>query len=169
MLLLPVTPSHHGASSADDATPQANTAAWLAGLLATACEPESTSPGINERLKTISLEAIIAAIEQGRPGVTGAAEILLYRRWIEANTGTSPHLFAAWFNLGAALGLTGDKAGALIAYGQARSLRPDFPRLSSIWASGSRQPARSIWPWPPGLQPSRPTRPARPCLIIKPV
>ena len=128
MLLLPIAASRYGAEPASPdldagaAAPQA----WPAGLPVIDSEPGPMFAGMSEHLETISFEAIITAIEQGRPGVTGAAEILIYRQWIEANTGTSPHLFAAWFNLGVALGLTGDRVGALAAYGNAGALRPDF-------------------------------------------
>nr|WP_321985897.1 glycosyl transferase family 1 [uncultured Lichenicoccus sp.] len=101
-------------------------AGWLASLLVTDDGSGPLSAGADDQLRRTPFEAIIAAIERGRPGSTGAAEILLYRRWIAANTGVSPHLFAAWFNLGAALGLSGDKGAALAAYGSARALRPDF-------------------------------------------
>ena len=101
-------------------------AAWLAGLLAADDEPGPLSDGAQEHLRQIPFEAVIAAIEGGAPDVTITAEILLYRRWIDANAGLSPHVFAAWFNLGAKLGASGDASGALVAYGNARGLRPDF-------------------------------------------
>ncbi|WP_428376901.1 hypothetical protein [Lichenicoccus sp.] len=118
-------PASAGIESGPRITPAGN-AAWLACLLATDDGCGLLSGGADQQLRQIPFEAVIAAIEGGRPGVTAAAEILLYRRWIAANTGVSPHVFAAWFNLGAILGPAGDKSGALVAYGHARGLRPDF-------------------------------------------
>ncbi|TLU70953.1 O-linked N-acetylglucosamine transferase, SPINDLY family protein [Lichenicoccus roseus] len=124
-------------------------ASWLADLLAGDDASFPLPDGYDEQLRQIPFQAIIAAIEAGRPGVTASAEILLYRRWIGANAG-SPHLFAAWFNLGASLGLSGDKGGALAAYGNARVLRPDFHPAAvnlglGLEAAGQVEHALTTW------------------------
>lgn len=65
--------------------------------------------------------ALVAAAERLPPG----AEIPLYRAWLGANP-ASPHLFAAWFNLGAALSRADQLGDAAICYRNAGALRPGF-------------------------------------------
>lgn len=69
---------------------------------------------------------IISAIEQAGHGAAGDADIRMYQAWISANTPHGAHLFAAWYNLGAALSREGDAAGAAIAFSNARALKSDF-------------------------------------------
>ena len=46
--------------------------------------------------------------------------------WIELNTGVSPHLFGAWFNLGVELAARGDHLNAITAYQNALVLKQDL-------------------------------------------
>ena len=80
---------------------------------------------LRHRLKATPFEAFIAAIEPAGQGFDAAAKAVFYQEWIAANTGSSPLLWAAWYNLGATLFHAGDKGNAAIAYGNAIALKPD--------------------------------------------
>lgn len=111
------------------AASQVDTSSWLATLLAayeTQADLSAQTGEFEKRLKHTSFEAIVMAIEVARSRLTNHAEIRLYQDWIAANAGASQHLFAAWFNLGVVLAREGDHAQAVIAYDNARRLKPDF-------------------------------------------
>ena len=103
-------------------------AAWLDGLLA---RPGALTPGaweseaIRLRLKAMPLDVLLAAVGRSGGSAGAAAEILLYREWIEANPG-SLLVGIAWFNLGVILAREGHTANAVIAYRNALLLRPDL-------------------------------------------
>jgi predicted O-linked N-acetylglucosamine transferase (SPINDLY family) len=129
-------------------------AGWLAALLgaytAHAVTPEQT-PAIQARLKQISFADIVTALERARPGLAGHAERCLYQDWIASNAGgASPHLFAAWFNLGVVLARDGDRANAVIAYSNARALKADFYEAAvnlglALEAMGQTDAALQTW------------------------
>ncbi len=52
--------------------------------------------------------------------------ILIYSLWIELNTGRSPLLYAAWFNIGVELSVAQDHDNAITAYKNALALKPDL-------------------------------------------
>jgi len=79
-----------------------------------------------------------------------------YQSWIERNTGTPPTLFAAWFNLGVELAGTGDNTGAIEAYRNALTLRPDFYPAAlnlGMLQEASGQPETALATWQHALQP----------------
>jgi predicted O-linked N-acetylglucosamine transferase (SPINDLY family) len=120
------------ADAADVPSSLADVSSWLAALLAiypAHAVPPSQESEVNEikgRLKHVAFAAIVTAIERARPNLAGYAEIRLYQDWIAGNTGESPYLYAAWFNLGVALAREGDPNGAAVAYGKTRELSPTF-------------------------------------------
>jgi predicted O-linked N-acetylglucosamine transferase (SPINDLY family) len=112
----------------------ADTPSWLAALLAAypvhaivpPRESEVQASEIQGHLQHVAFVAIVTAIERARPDLAGHAEIRLYQDWIAGNAGGSPHLYAAWFNLGAALTREGAPNRAAVAYCNARELNPTF-------------------------------------------
>jgi predicted O-linked N-acetylglucosamine transferase (SPINDLY family) len=105
---------------------------------------------IRSRLEEASFNAVLGALGRARPGLGDAAEIGLYRAWIEANAGTSRLLYAAWFNLGVSLSRAGDNADAIVAYGNALALRPDLHGAAlnlglMLELSGQSEEALATW------------------------
>jgi predicted O-linked N-acetylglucosamine transferase (SPINDLY family) len=152
---LPIEPAltEPCADAGGDASSPVDTAAWLAALLAAdtahAIAPNQM-PAIQARLRHIGFDAVVTAIEHASPGLAGHAEIRLYQDWIAANAGGSPHLFAAWFNLGVALAREGDRANAAVAYSNARVLKPDFHAAAvnlglALEAMGQTSAALQTW------------------------
>ena len=112
---------------------------WLATLLRTYAAqsnlpvtPAAAQDGtagqadIQHRLRTMSFESIILAIDRARPTLENRAEIRLYQDWIAANPEVGNLLYAAWFNLGVAFAREGDHLGAIAAYSRVRQTKPDF-------------------------------------------
>jgi predicted O-linked N-acetylglucosamine transferase (SPINDLY family) len=82
--------------------------------------------GIYSRLRQVPFEELVSAaaavgFDGGRAGV-----IDLYRSWIACQGSSTPHLFAAWFNLGAELANAGNVSGAILAFQNTLLMRPDF-------------------------------------------
>jgi predicted O-linked N-acetylglucosamine transferase (SPINDLY family) len=97
-------------------------------------------------LAGMSFESLVSTVEQAQ----NAADIALYRGWLEANAGNSPHLFAGWYNLGASLAKHGDRTNAAIAYRNALALKPDFHPAAvnlglSEEATGDTEAALATW------------------------
>ena len=95
----------------------------------------------------MSFETLVAAAERVP---AGAAEVGLYRQWLDTNAGSSIQLFAGWFNLGAALARLGDRNNAVIAYRNALALKPDFHPAAvnlglSLEATGDADAALLTW------------------------
>jgi predicted O-linked N-acetylglucosamine transferase (SPINDLY family) len=132
---------------------------WLDGLLSGLAEGEIESchaAEIERRLKDTPFDAILAAIERTGPGAGGPAQIVLYRRWIEASRNTSPLLYAAWFNIGVLLALEGDNGNAAIAYGNALALRPDLHVAAinlGLVLEAAGDPDRALAVWRRAIQP----------------
>jgi predicted O-linked N-acetylglucosamine transferase (SPINDLY family) len=106
-----------------------DTRPWLPDYfmaLASANTPDDGTGVFQARLSTISFTEIVDTI--GTWGVSAGelAIVRLYQRWISSQPPHSPHLFAAWFNLGVSFSRIGDKNNAIIAYQTALVLRPDF-------------------------------------------
>jgi predicted O-linked N-acetylglucosamine transferase (SPINDLY family) len=100
-------------------------------------------------LAGMSFESLVAVIEQTQPGIR-LSDIDLYREWLAANAQISPHLFAGWYNLGATLAKQGDRTNAVIAYGNALALKPDFSPAAvnlglSLEAQGDTEAALAAW------------------------
>jgi len=98
-------------------------------------------------LAGMSFESLVAAVEQD---TSAAAEIGLYRDWLEANAGRPVPLFAGWYNLGASLAKHGDRTNAVIAYSNALALKPDFHPAAvnlglSLEAKGETEAALQAW------------------------
>jgi predicted O-linked N-acetylglucosamine transferase (SPINDLY family) len=75
---------------------------------------------------SLNLDDLIFAIERLGDDPGRETAIALYRAWIAGQAPGHPHLFAAWFNLGAELTRAGDREGALEAYTATLVLRPGF-------------------------------------------
>ncbi|MEO3474645.1 glycosyl transferase family 1 [Roseomonas sp. CAU 1739] len=93
----------------------------------------------------LPLEALMPGLEVLPPIQAVAA----YRAWLAANP-ASPQRFAAWFNLGALLGATGDRAASMIAYRQALALKPDLHQAAvnlglALEAEGRAEDALALW------------------------
>jgi predicted O-linked N-acetylglucosamine transferase (SPINDLY family) len=100
-------------------------------------------------LAGMSFESLVAIIEQTQPS-TRISDIDLYREWLSANAQISPHLFAGWYNLGATLAKHGDRTNAVVAYGNALALKPDFSPAAvnlglSLEATGDTEAALAAW------------------------
>jgi predicted O-linked N-acetylglucosamine transferase (SPINDLY family) len=131
-------------------------AAWLDGLLLNLVSkgiPTPHAEPVQSRLETTPFDAVLAAIERSPPGV---AVIVLYQRWIEANEGKSPLLYAAWFNLGVVFARAGDNSNAATAYGNALALRPDlhFAAINlGLMQEAIGRPEQALATWQQATQP----------------
>jgi hypothetical protein len=99
---------------------------------------------------------LLADLDEQRTPVGGETRITSYQYWIERNIGASPALFAAWFNFGVELAGAGDNAGALGAYRNALTLRPDFYPAAlnlGMLLEASGQPEAALATWQHALQP----------------
>ncbi len=141
------------ANTGDTALSRVEKPSWLAALLAVyashAIAPAQTR-AIQARMRHIGFEDIVTAIETAQPGLAGHSEIRLYQDWIAGNPAPNPHLFAAWFNLGAVLSREGDRANAAIAYSNARTLKGDFHPAAvnlglALEAMGQTEAALQTW------------------------
>ena len=128
-------------------------AAWLDAILAS---PDAVTAGaldsqtIHGRLMAMPLDVIMGAVGRAPRALNGtAADIQLYRAWIEANPG-SLLLGIAWFNLGVGLVREGQTANAIIAYRNALLLRPDLHAAAVnlgllLEANGEADAALTTW------------------------
>ena len=96
-------------------------------------------------LAGVPLEAVLPGLD----GLAPAQAMAAYRAWLAANP-ASPQRFAAWFNLGALLGGTGDRAAAMVAYRQALALKPDLHQAAvnlglALEAEGRAEEALALW------------------------
>jgi predicted O-linked N-acetylglucosamine transferase (SPINDLY family) len=109
--------------------PSTSEAAWLTTALRNGIDnafPGLTDAGFRSRLRQVPFDALISAIAAIDPTTERSDVIELYRRWIACQCSGAVDLFAAWFNLGAALSGAGDRAGAILAYRNALVARPNF-------------------------------------------
>jgi predicted O-linked N-acetylglucosamine transferase (SPINDLY family) len=134
-------------------------AAWLDTLVVTLASGNIApfhAEAMQQRLRTTPFDAMLSAIDRARPHIDQPTEIALYQRWIDANTGTSPILHAAWFNLGVLFAATGDQANAAIAYGNALTLKPDMYEAAinlGLLLERSGQPEQALDIWKRATQP----------------
>jgi predicted O-linked N-acetylglucosamine transferase (SPINDLY family) len=111
---------------------------------------------LRQILPHVPLELLLDAVTRRAPGSAADVEIVLYQTWIEVNTGTSPLLFAAWFNLGVTLARIGDRANAMIAYRNALALKPDLYAASinlGLLHEAMGEPQIALHLWEQALQP----------------
>jgi predicted O-linked N-acetylglucosamine transferase (SPINDLY family) len=130
-----------------------NADVWLdkviAALAAGAIAPWHVEE-IRPRLKDTPFGAILSVIERAGPYLDRRTAIALYEQWINANDGTSPMLYVAWFNIGVLFADASDHANATIAYGNALALRPDLHDAAInlgllLEASGRPDEALAVW------------------------
>ncbi len=101
----------------------------------------------------LPLEALLPGIES----LPAALAIGAYRAWLAANP-ASPQRFAAWFNLGALLGNSGDRTAAMVAYRQALALKPDLHQASvnlGLMLEAEGRPDDALATWDEALQPDQ--------------
>jgi predicted O-linked N-acetylglucosamine transferase (SPINDLY family) len=131
---------------------------WLDGLL-TALASGGVAPECaeetRERLKDTPFGEILSAIGRARPGLGSSVEIAFYHHWIDANTDTSPLLYAAWFNVGV-LHAHADDNKAAAAYGTALALRPDLHVAAinlGLVLEAAGHPEQALATWQRATQP----------------
>ena len=89
-------------------------------------DPGSAEVDIPGLLKDLPFDNFIVLNETLKVVGRGHLVIPLYFSWIDRNSGVSPHLFAAWFNLGVELSGIGNHNSAITCYQNALVLKPDF-------------------------------------------
>ena len=128
-------------------------AGWLAALLAQ-CRggviPADFIPTLEARLARVPFFDLLVGIESLAGSTDRRLPIQLYAAWAAACTDPAQPRYAAWFNLGAELGATGDKPAAATAYANALALRPDFhPAATNLGlhleAQGDPDGAMRVW------------------------
>jgi predicted O-linked N-acetylglucosamine transferase (SPINDLY family) len=106
-----------------------STASWLTTVLGSGITTElfnRNDDDFRSRLREVTFEALIFAVANAGPDVARAGVIELYRCWVACVGPGAPHLFAAWYNLGAELAQAGDGRGAMLAYQSALAAWPNF-------------------------------------------
>ena len=109
--------------------PSASDASWLAAVLGNGIPPTflvGNSIEFCGQLRRVSFGNLIFAAAAIDPAADRSRIIDLYRAWIASQGPSTPHLFAAWFNLGAELTNTGDGPGAIQAFQNALIVSPHF-------------------------------------------
>jgi len=89
-------------------------------------DPKIDGEKIQRFLHGLKVDELIQLMEVIKPKCGSGPVIQIYQSWINLNTGRSPHLFVAWFNLGTELSAAGDQANAATSYRNALALKPDF-------------------------------------------
>jgi predicted O-linked N-acetylglucosamine transferase (SPINDLY family) len=139
--------------------PTANVADWLDGLAVTLASggiAPRHAEEIQRRLKDVSFDAILLAVERARPDLGDLVEIGLYEQWISANNITSPLLYVAWFNIGVSFARIGNRTNAAIAYGNTLALRPDMHPAAinlGLLLEATGQPEQALATWRRATQP----------------
>jgi len=119
-------------------------------LLAWAPAACATDPVCRSILEQLPIQDLAAVAETARQLAGGAAVAALYRAWIDRNDGRSPHVFLAWYNLGAELSALGDAASAERCWQATLRLKPDFhPAAINLGLAAERRggndEALAIW------------------------
>jgi predicted O-linked N-acetylglucosamine transferase (SPINDLY family) len=136
----------------------ADLASWLDGLMTTLASGGIALECAEEtvrRLKETPFGEVLSAIGRARPGPGSSVEIAFYHHWIDANTDTSPLLYAAWFNVGV-LHAHADDNKAAAAYGKALALRPDLHVAAinlGLVLEADGQPEQALATWQRATQP----------------
>jgi predicted O-linked N-acetylglucosamine transferase (SPINDLY family) len=142
---------------------------WLNRIAADdtfARQEAADSARLRQILAHVPLELLLDAVSRRAPGSAADVEIVLYQTWIDVNTGTSPLLFAAWFNLGVTLARIGDRPNAMIAYRNALALKPDLHAAAinlGLLHEAVGEPHVALHLWEQALQPDE----ARVALLIQ--
>jgi len=111
---------------------------------------------IQKNLQALKVDELIQLMEQVKPRAGSAPVIQLYQAWINLNSGRSPHLFVAWFNLGTELSASGDQANATTSYRNALAIKPDFYQAAvnlGLMQENNGQPDDALNTWKQLLQP----------------
>ena len=113
-------------------------------------DPGCANVDIPALLRGLAFEALIVLTETVKAAGQRQVVIPLYFSWIDRNTGLSPHLFGAWFNLGAELSALGDNKNAIVCYQNALLLKPDFYQATlnlgfQYERSGQKDAALDLW------------------------
>jgi predicted O-linked N-acetylglucosamine transferase (SPINDLY family) len=136
-----------------------NIGAWLENIIvdeAFARREAADMARLRAVLAQVPLELLLDALGRRQPGSAADIEIIFYQVWIEVHTGTSPLIFAAWFNLGVTLARIGDRANAKIAYRNALALKPDLHAAAinlGLLHEATGEPETALQLWEQALQP----------------
>ena len=117
---------------------------------------EERSHIVRETLKTFDIPTLLSVIDMMGFPSGSAANIDLYRQWIEVWSGRSQHEFAVWYNLGVQFSDAGDKTNAITSYKNALALKSDLYQATlnlgtAFEAIGQADAALDVWST--GLQP----------------
>ena len=119
-------------------------------------DPRTDGEKIQRHLQALKVDELIQLMENVKPRCGAGPVIQLYQSWINLNTGRSPHLFVAWFNLGTELSASGDQANAATSYRNALAIKPDFYQAAvnlGLMQENAGQPADALNTWKQLLQP----------------
>ena len=120
-------------------------------------DPKVDGDKIQRSLQALKIDELIQLMEQVKPRCGSAPVVQLYQSWINLNTGRSPHLFVAWFNLGTELSAAGDQGNALISYRNALAIKPDFYQAAvnlGLMQENHGQTEEALVTWQQVLQPT---------------
>ena len=156
-----VQPSLPAARVCDLETTVAGAAAWLDAMLAMPAS-DAVAPWHDEanrrRLGTVPFDAILSAVDRGRPGLDRRRLIALYQNWIAANERAAPLVYAAWFNLGVLFAQEGNAANAVAAYRTALALQPAMHGAAinlGVLLEADGQPEQALEVWSNAVQPDQ--------------
>ncbi len=120
-------------------------------------DPKIDGEKIQRFLHALKVDELIQLMEVIKPRCGAAPVIQIYQSWINLNTGRSPHLFVAWFNLGTELSAAGDQVNAATSYRNALALKPDFYQAAvnlGLMQENAGQTAEALGTWLQLLQPT---------------
>lgn len=134
-------------------SPPAHDAAWVVDFLAKrgwSYPPKGGNGPIGKALRSVDFVTLLQSAETIKAQGAIVCVIELYKHWIDVNSGSSPHIFAAWFNLGVELSAAGDVPGATICYRNALAIKADFYQAAINLglvneAQGQLDAALEIW------------------------
>ena len=93
-------------------------------------DPNNDTEKFRQDLQSLDIGNLVQLAEQAKQNGQHATLVALYQKWIALNSGRTPHLFVAWFNLGTELSSHGDTANAETCYRNALVLKADFYQAS---------------------------------------
>ena len=120
-------------------------------------DPKVDGDKIQRNLQGLKVDELIKLMEEVKPRSGAATVIQLYQSWINLNSGRSPHLFVAWFNLGTELSAAGDQGNALTSYRNALAIKPDFYQAAvnlGLMQENHGQTEEALATWKQVLQPN---------------
>ena len=110
---------------------------------------------LKTKLGHLRFEEFLQSSDLASPRPDRLQIIEMYKLWIEVNSGKSPLLFAAWFNLGVELSASGDTGNAATAYKNAMAIKADFYQASvnyGLMLENRGQPEDALNTWKAALQ-----------------